>query len=435
MLRTLLAAVLTSLPVALLAGAAAAQATTTPHIVLTRLAGAPASLLAEVDPVTGAVQPLPAFASHGLPPLAVAIDPFDGDLLVALDAGGGSSLIVRLVRVAGAFAELPIAVLPGRVVDLAVLGDDLFAASDAPGGGVYRMPRRGGAPALALPQDNLTAMQALPGWSTAIAVAWTGRPGTAVVDSGTGVFDVANGSFALGPDSFPNPNGLETTGLVDLPTAIPRQLLSFADGSFALFAPFIAPALQPVTTSVGIPPGGAAAMHTEGPYSVQPLALGGAPLPFLYAVDAFSGAVTLRSQALPGAPVDFATGLDVASHSEAFGGACGPVALALSWSGAPQPAASVTTDVAGPPNEPVLLAGGLDDFAFGALPAALPGGCLVEVLPEVVLLHLTGPSGAASNTLAIPPATPIGTTVFLQWVHFGAAGFSTSAAVVHRVGP
>ena len=421
---------------AVFACAAAAQATF-PHVVLTDLGGPGArAQLVAVDAVSGAATALPGFASDALRPLAVALDPYDGDLLVALDAGLGQSRIVRLVDLGSAFAELPIANVPGPVVQLQVAGNRLFAAVDGPGGGVYRMPRRGGAASPALAWPDLTAMQFFIPSADFAVLAWTGRPGTAQPDSGTGVYDFVGGAFTLGPFSFPNPTGRATTGVVDLPTAIPRQVLAFDDGTFALFAGLLGTPPMPIATSLPIPAGGAVAMHAAGGYSIVPFVLGGAPYPFLYSVDAFSGAVTLASAALPGAPIDFAFALDGDAHSLGLAEPCGTAMLGHSWTGAPQLGTTLTSTVVGPANSLVLLAGGLDDFAFGALPATLPGGCALDVAPEVVLAFVTTASGVANHLLPIP-ATPslLGTAVFLQWVGYDPAGLSTSAAAVHWIGP
>lgn len=420
----------------LLAGVGAAQATF-PHVVLTELPGGTTrAQLVAIDPGSGAATPLAGFASDAQVPLAVTIDPYDGDLLVALAAGSGQSAIVRLDAVGGALAEFPLATLPGPVVDLTVLGGDLLVAVDAPGGGLYRAPRRGGPAALVLAQPNLTAMQAYGPAGSVVTLAWTGRPGTAQPDSGTGLFDVGAGAFVFGPHAFPNPTGRVTTGVVDLPTGVPRQVLAFDDGAFALFAGLLGPGLMPIATTPAIPPGGAVALHAASPYSVAPLGLGGAAHPFLYELDPWSGTVTRRSAALPGAPVDVAPGLERIAISQGYGAPCGAVALAHVWSGLPQLGASVVSTVHGPANALVLLAGGLDDFAAGLLPATLPGGCPLEVAPDVVLALVTGATGFAQHALTIPPVpTLVGATAFLQWAHYDAAGLSTSAAAAHRIGP
>lgn len=422
--------------VVLVTAAAVAQSPTFPHIVLTQLTGAPvAAQLVEVDPVLGTVQPLGGFPSNTLPPLALAVDPYDGALLVALDQGAGTSSIVRLQRVGSGLVELPVAQVNGRVTELSVFDQDLFAAVDDATGGLYRMPRRGGAATNVFPIVNLTAMHGYAPSANFVMLAWTGRPGTPSIDSGTALLDLATSTFVFGPDSFANPNGLEVTGVVDLPTAVPRQLLCFTDGSFALFAGLISPTPQPVPTTPPIPAGGAVAMHPAGPYSVSPIALGGSAFPFLYSVEAFSGTVTVLSAALPGAPVDFAYGLPTFAHSETFGDACGATALAQGWTGLPQLGTTLGLQVQGPPNSLVILVAGLDDFAFGVLPAPLPGSCLLETSPDFLQAHVSNVAGAAVQPLQIP-ASPsfVGTVVFTQWAAIDLFGFSVSSAVAHWVG-
>ena len=421
---------------ALAVAAATAQVPTVPFVVLTRLPGQPASALLEVDPATGVAAPLGAFPSDVLPPLAVAVDPFDGALFVAVDVGGGASRVVRLVRSGVGFAEALLLVVPARVTQLEVVNEALLVAVDGSAGGLLRLPRRGGAGALARAQPNLTAIHGFGPDATALALAWTGRPGSAAATSGTAVLDLATGALWFGPDSFANPTGRETTGVVDLPTAVPRQLLAFDDGTFGLFAGLIAPVVSPVATVPPVPPGGAVALRPAGPTSLQPLALGGAAFPFVYEIDAFSGAVTVRSAPLPGDPVDFAAGIDRAPHSRTFGAACGPTAITPSWSGLPQLGTTLVLTAQGPPASLLLLAAGLDDDAAGALPALLPGGCPLEVAPHVLLAFATGAAGSASFPLAIPGSPLLAdTVVFAQWAQLGAAGLSTSAAAAHFLAP
>jgi hypothetical protein len=419
---------------AVLVGAALiAQAPTVPVVVLTRLPGATQSALLEVDPVTGLATPLPGFLGDSMRPLAVAVDPFDGAVFVALDAVAVAAVqVVRLVRTGSGWSEHPLVQIGSRITQLDVVDEDLLVAFD---GGVFRLPRRGGTPATVLAQANVTALHGFGPNATAAAIAWTGRPGTAVVDSGTGVRDLAASAWWWGPDSFPNPTARETTGIVDLPTAVPRQLLAFDDGTFALFAPLVAPAPTPVPTTPAVPPGGAVALKTGGPFSVAPLALGGAPFPFLYSVDAFSGAVTLRSAALPGDPVDFAAGIDRQAHRLPFGRACGPVVVQATSSGDAVLGTTLTLTGTGQPNALLVLALGLDDFAGGALPLALPGGCALEIAPDVLLAFVAGPAGTAAQSVAIPAAPALtGTPLFVQWGQLTAPTLAVSVATVCFVG-
>jgi hypothetical protein len=403
-----------------------------PHVVLTALpGGAPAAQLLEVDVASGAVTTLGRYGSDLLPPLAIVQDPFDRHLLVASDLGTGRSRIVRLERTATGLLEYPMLDVTGRVTALEVTDDSLWIASDG-GGGLLRAPRRGGTPALAYGQPHLAAMHAFgPNGSTAL-VAWTGRPGTTVPNSGTALIDAATGQVLLGPDSFQNPTGLELTGAIDLPTGVPRQFLSFANGTFALFAGMIGPP-QPVTPSVPIPPGGAVAMHPAASLSTMPMALGGAPHPFLYEIDFWTGAVGVKAGPLPGNPVDFCSGGPSTAQALLFTSRCGPTALLQGWSGVQQPGSTFALTVQGPGNEWALLALGLRDFP--GWPFVLPGGCRVDVAPDATRLHLLDPTGAGSQPIAVPSGPGfLGLLLFGQWLHTGPAGLSVSAAVVHQIG-
>ena len=421
--------------VLLLAATATAQIPTYPHLVLTRLAGSnPAAQILEVEPTTGAAQPLGRFPSDVMLPLAVTIDPFDGSPIVALVSAGTQSRIVRLERSGAAFLEFHITDVPGAVTGMAVQQNDLLVSVDGSNGGLYRMGRRGGAPTVVLAQSNTTAMHGYGPYGTIALIAWTGRPGTAAIDSGVALVDTTTGAMLLGPHTFANPTGLELTSAFDLPTGVPRQLLSFADGTFALFAGLIGPR-QPVVTSPVIPAGGAVAMHQIGAYGFSPLAVGGAPYPYLYDVDPWLGFVTVRSVALPGAPVDFVSGLDRGAQGLQFSERCGTISLFGGWSGLQQPGNSFALTVQGPVNGYAVLAIGLTDFAFGAFPFALPGGCLLEVSPDAVVFHLLGASGAASQSIAVPAGPAfLGVQLFNQWLHLDVAGISVSAAAAHRIG-
>lgn len=403
-----------------------------PHVVLTAMpGGTPAAQLVEVDPTTGAATPLGRFPNDLLVPLAIALDPFDRHLLIASDLGSGQSRITRLERTPTGLAQYPMLDVPGRVTALEVADDALLIASDG-GGGLLRAPRRGGGSTLVYPQAHLSAIHSFGPNGTTALVAWTGRPGTGTTSSGTALLDTATGQAFFGPDTFSNPTGLELTGAIDLPTGVPRQFLSFADGSFALFAGLIGPP-QPVVPSVPIPPGGAAAMHPATSLSTMPMALGGASYPYLYEIDFWTGAVVVRAGPLPGNPVDFCSGGAATAQALLFTNRCGPVALLQGWSGVQQPGSTFALTVQGPGNDWALLAIGLRDVP--GLPLPLPGGCELDVAPDVARLHLLDASGAASQPLAVPPGPGmLGLKLFGQWLHSGSAGLSASAAVVHQIG-
>ena len=430
-MRTFVLAVasLVAAPIASVSG----QAQTLPHFVLTELLGSPAAQVLELDPLTGAYQPIIGFPSDNLPPLAMAQDPIDGDLLVALWEAVGNSRVVRLHRFAGAYVEVPVVTVPGRVVDLAVVLESVLIAVDAANGGVYRAPRRGGAATLVLPQPNLTAMNAFD--YDGLALAWTGRPGTPALDSGVGVMSATQLQWWFGPFLFANPGGREITGVLDMPTGVPRQLLTFDDGTMELFSGFVIPPGQPLVFVPPLPVGATTALHFLGSYSLPVAALGNGAYPFLYTVDPWSTAVTQVSQALPGSPLDFAYGVSASAHAIPYGVACGAEVLQQTVPATAQLGGAMVVAVNGAPNLAVLFAAGLDDFALGQLPATLPGGCVLEVSPDVVLLEVTSPSGGATKTINVPalPAL-LGTVVHTQWAHYDPAGISVSRAIANWIG-
>src|SRR5262245_16160567 len=78
-----------------LLAAAPAQVAPATTVVLTDTGFGPQSQLVAVTG-TGAMAPFGRFPSDALPPLAVALDPIDRELLVAVDLGGGTSRLLRL---------------------------------------------------------------------------------------------------------------------------------------------------------------------------------------------------------------------------------------------------------------------------------------------------------------------------------------------------
>jgi hypothetical protein len=214
-------------------------------------------------------------------------------------------------------------------------------------------------------------------------------------------------------------------------------LLSFSDGSFAMFAPAIAPTPQAITTSMPIPSGGAVALKAGGSAAARPLALGGAAFPFLYEIDPFSGVITLRSAALPGNPIDFAIGIDRTAHVVAFGSACGPAAVQALPTNPPTLGSTLVLSAAGQPNAILLLVLGLDDIAGNTLPTPLPfaGGCLLHITPDLLLAFATSPSGQASHAIPLPSGPQfVAMPLFAQWAQLDVAGFSLGEANAYFLG-
>ncbi|MFN3244849.1 MAG: hypothetical protein ACE37K_25330 [Planctomycetota bacterium] len=405
-----------------------AQATFS-HYVLTEPApGVPAEVYA-VDPATGAAVLEVSLTISG-EPLAIVHDGFDGDLVVALDGGAGQSLILRLHDLQGSWAVLPMGTVPGRVCELAVALGELIVAVEGANGGFWRMPRRGGTAVLEASVPNLTAMMAFSPDTGPLALARSGVPSSPTPFSGTALYELVTGYYPFPMTNFSDPLNRTIVGLVDLPTALPRQLLAFDDGSFALYTSF-GPGLTALSISQQ---NGNVAMHPQGPYGTDAMVLGGSP-PVLSTIDPWGQTISAVSLALPGTPVDFAYGLSRSARSLRFGAPCGSPVVFQSWTGVPQLGSTLTTAGSNEVHAPYLLVAGLDDYDFGQLPAALPGGCSLQVRPDLVQFLPTGASGFSTFALTIPSSvTLVGTVVFTQWLRYDPAGLSSSSTAAHWIG-
>jgi hypothetical protein len=83
----------------------------------------------------------------------------------------------------------------------------------------------------------------------------------------------------------------------------------------------------------------------------------------------------------------------------------------------------------------VLFIAGLDDVGLGLLPAALPGGCPLEIAPDLVQLEITPNSGRAWRSIPIPPLPSlVDTIVHTQWAHYDPMGISTSNTFANWIG-
>ena len=411
-----------------------AQQPARPFLIATSLPGGnPAAQIVAVDVSTGAASGLPRFTGDTLRPLAIAIDPYDGHVLLAIDQNNGAS---RLLRITG-FApgqSYTMAEIPGRVSQIVVQRDWLVVASDDALGGVFRVPRRGGEPSQVFAQANVTAMVGFALDNSAVLVAWSGRPGSAALDTGVLMLDSATGQVLFGPLTMATVAGREITGISNLPTGLPQQLLSFSDGAFALIVG--GASVVPLAVAPPPPNGGAVAMQGINGAAFGGLVLGGSPFPFLYEVDVFAATAVVRSAALPGTPVDYAIGLSLAGGALDFGEPCGAPALASQVQGVLQPGNTIALDLTGAiPGGVVALVAGLDDFAGGLLPLPVLGPCLLHVTPDSAGLQVCNGSGSAQQGLAIPlRASLIGARVFCEWVQPEPGGFRTSVVTALQVG-
>lgn len=426
-------------PALLLTALASAQVAPGNAVVMVRQPGTPATQLLAVNLTSGATSPLPRFPADVLTPLAVAIDPIDGEMVLAMDAGSGISRLFRYTMAGGVPAgERAMGDVPGHVTELGFTGNQLIASVDGLQGGVWRMPRNGGTPALAFPLPHLSAMLS---WGAGQhgAVAWSGSQGPPTSDAGVGIVDLLTGLFALGPDNFPNFAHPGITGVMDLPTALPRQLLSHTDGTVSLYTMFLSSPPLTIAVTPPVPPGGCAAMKPMSPYGISPLVLGGSAFPFLWTFDAMAASPsrTLVAGPLPGDPVDFAVTQGSGAQVVFFGTACGSPPISISFQNLPQlgtPNFQIDL-LAARANSPALLVLGFTDQLGGVLPYSLPGGCPLLVSPDAVSFHLTSATGTASRVLPVPVLPGLnGLRLYAQWLQITAGSFIGSGAMSIRVG-
>jgi hypothetical protein len=407
-------------------------------VVAVRRSTPPATALLAVDLLTGAVTPLPRFASDGLAPLAVAFDPVDRDLLLCVDDGLGSSMVLRFpTRLGTPGPEWTIGIVPGRVRQLVATNDELWLAVGGAQGGVWTMPRTGGGAVLRWSQPHLGAIQVyLPSW---VVAAWSGDPGPPATAPGVGYVEATTGQWTLGPETWPGFTPAGITGVVDLPTALPRVILSHDDGSVSMHTLLTASAPITVPLLPTLPAGGAVAMQPLQ-YSTQPVVLGGVAFPYLWTFDPWGNPPvrTTLSALLPDDPVDFAIAPD---HFRAdlaqYGQPCGNPNLSVQVFSLPtigNQGFAIQLG-GGAPAAATLLALGFSDTLAGALPLSLPGGCPLRTSAESVWFLLTNAQGAVAQALPVPPQPGLaGLSLYGQWLQAPLGAFTSSAGQAIHVG-
>lgn len=410
-------------------------------VVVSRQATAPMSALFQVDSVRGTIAALGPFPSDRLPPLAIAVDDIDRELLLAVDTGGGSRLL-RLGFAAGVISsERHLADISGTVTQIVVeVGGDVVLAVDGLQGGLTRVPRYGGPAQRVLAAPHTTAIADTGSLATWLALAQSGADGPPPRDAQVGSVTLPAATFNLGPTPLSGYRPRAITGIVDLPTALVRHLLAHEDGTVSMFEYGIG------TTPLGInpvlPPGATVAMK-DGPDAFEPMVLGGAAHPYLKAFSWFGGAPQWRMLAgpIPGDPVDFDWVPAASAHVEIVGKPCGATlplqATYLNgWPmlGNARFALAVAQAYAG--QAVVLALGGSDQRYQGiALPLPLPGGCPLSVAPEFVFASLANAQGIALVPLPVPADPRLtGLLLFGTWLQLHGAALATSAAFALEVG-
>lgn len=412
------------------------------HLVVTAHAVQPTTRLLVSEAQFGTWTNLPGFPSDGLPPRAVAYDPLNGDAIVALDTGSGGSRIVRVRTTAPVF-EWRLADLPAAVVDVTVIHrGDVYAVAESPPAqaGLWRIPRRGGAPVRVLPLVDPAAITAFGPESTFAVVAQSGTPGPPSRDATLVYVDVAAGT------ATPQPSTQVARAVVaalDLPTAVPRTLLAHPDGSLTLVEGFSNPRSVQVTNPG---PGNVRTLSWETSGSI--LALGGAVDPYLKTLPPIPPVGvpvpwTRLVGPMPGDPIDMDAMFDGAA-SWRFGDACGTGGSISSSGSSLGPTLgdgsfAIQLQSAAAAAPAILALGFRDDTAQSAggapLPAALPSGCSLLVDPEALFFATTNAMGNATHPLPVPNQTSLlGLRVYSQWLLWQGVPFEVTAALSMQVG-
>jgi len=408
-------------------------------VVAVHAAGTPATQLLAVDLATGAYNVLPRFPADAMAPLAVAFDRVDGELVLALDAGVGISRLFRYTLPNGLPAnERVLGDVPGHVTDLAFASDRLLAAVDGPLGGIYQLPRWGGAVTLLWSLPYLTVLRTDDPNATLATVVWSGSQGPPATDPGAGLLRLDTGTFMFGPVTFVNYAHPDLTGAMTLPFPQPRLVLSHADGAMAYDQLLLGGGSQPVAIPVTptMPAGSANAMRVAAPHYQQPLLLGGAAFPNLWTFDpmALAPAMALVAGPLPGDPIDF----DIAPLADAnfvpFGASC--AAMTLTTQGSPLLGTAFQIQLGnGTANAVALFVVSFTDQLGGLLPLSLPSGCMLYANPNVVLWNSTDGAGHCVQPLTVPSAPALaGVHLFAQWLQAPGLPFDASGAVAIQLG-
>lgn len=418
--------------------AAAAQAVPYDKAVVVADTGTtPATLALEVDLQNGTYTVLPSFSTDVHPPLAIASDPIDRTVLVALDTGSATQVMRRVFLPTP--GESLVGTVPGRAVELLVhRTGDVVVVTGGSGGAIHRLPRQGGAPVLLRNTPRAGAA------ASTLDLAWTavvGRSGSAspAADPTMASVDLDGGSLGWGPITFPGFTPAGIVGLVDLPTAMPNQILAHDDGSLSVYSWFLGGNPIVATVVPALPPGGVAAMKTHE--LSNGLLLGGVANPNLYAFDptqALTGTVNLTMVAGPllGAPVDYTVlPLDGAEVLE-FGRPCG-VAAEMRIDATPGQGPVIGNAGFGIrlhqalPSLPAWLGLGFDETSF-----TMPTGCPLLVTLDAIGAQWT--DGAGDATLQVPLPNDlglVGVRFYCQWLQADSGvPFMTSDLVVVELG-
>jgi len=422
----------------LLPAAVAAQATHA--IVATKLSGVAKTQLLSVDLTNGQATAFSRFSHDALAPLALAIDPLNRDVILALELGSNSRLVRLGVAGTSVVRVKLLADVSGHVTSLGFHSDSLDFAVGGASGALWKMQRNGSTPVLVARLPRVSAMSSVGYGGPYFWLAESGST-TPAIDPQIRLFDVATASTSIGPGVFKGFKPVDLTGVAEVPTALIRVIVSGTDGRLYLSVMLQTPTMLNITPA--LPAGATRALRMRT--TVDAVVLGGAVHPYLETTTVF-GSSPMKwkrlSGQLPGDPVAFDLVPPAAPVMYMFGDACAPGALtppSLGSSGVPKLGSSFDLVVrSASPSAAVALVLGASDQAFATvpLPLALPGGCRLFVSPDLVFGRVTDASGYARVRLVIPnQAALAGGILFGQWLEprvVPSFGFSaTSAAAIH----
>ena len=405
-------------------------------VIATELAGAPRTRLLYANVQTGTLTATGRFPSDGLAPLEVTLDPLNRNLVVALEDGSATRLVRLTLAGSSVATERLLAQLPGRVTGVTVAyPGDVYATVGGAAGGIFRIPRNGGTPVLVAALPYATSLTKLSFVDGGFMVTQSAAPGTGN-DPTLVIFDVVGGVIATYP--WPGHNTSEITGIIDLPTTLPKQYLVHADGTVSWSLGFQAPMPQVVTPLV--PAGGTVAAHSDATNS-RLFVLGGSSHPFLKSLGLPGYPQTWHNVAgpLPGDPVDFDFEHGTRDVSWFFGRSCGSPAPGVWIQGQATPGSTtfgLGVSSLRPAVSTFLVLGANDQQTGGVpLPVTIPGGCQLLVSLDVVIGHTTGSTGAVLQSLPLPNLPGlVGTTLFGQWLVVSGSPFDVTTAVAVRIG-
>ncbi len=411
-----------------LLGALAAQVDRV--LVISRTTTPALSALFDVDLTTGVVRPIDRFSLDRFPPLALAIDGVNGDVVAALQTPVGS--VLARVQVIGTRvgAQASLGDVPGSATAVAqALDGNWITTTDQ---GVFVTARNGGVARRIVTLNQASAIET---FGLGSAQALVAQSGSASSEPQLRWLDLITGQTIAGPWVYVGHTPRGITGVGDLPTGLSRQVLSQDDGTIAISVNFANPttvALTPV-----LPAGATAAMHVRG---LEGVVLGGSAHPFLKSFQALGGTQwTILAGPLPGDPVDFAFRPSGAA-AVSFGGACSSMSLSEVSAGGPPRVGNATYALqltSGLPSSAAFFALGASDQRLLALrlPAVLPGGCLAHVSSEIVLATSTSSFGAATLTIGVPSSQAlVGAIAFAQWLQVRGGALDTSNAAAIWIG-